>query len=264
MKQLLLSTLALAMLSTAVAQCTADYDFQGQPFGVSPDPVLGESFEVAYLGAAYYDEIHIIVPTNATDVDPTLPSLPIDSVLLTSVNFVLNGVPFTSDQMGLTIQCNNNGDSPNSCTFFGGQQYCASLSGTPTVVGVFQMSIVVTGYVNLLGTPIAYPISFDQYVYTVVDPSSVAKVDGYSIQLGQNAPNPANDRTWIPFTSATPGKLQFTIVNLLGEVVYTQNISARAGSNEFQLDTSMLNNGIYMYSIQSGSKKLTKRLVINR
>lgn len=264
MKQLLLSTIAFAMMSTAVAQCTANYDFQGQPFGVSPDPVLGESFEVATLGSAYYDEIHIIVPTNATDVDPTLPSLPIDSVLLSSVNFVLDGVPFTSEQMGLTIQCNNNDDSPNPCTFFGGQQYCASLSGTPTTAGVFQMSITVTGYVNLLGTPIAYPISFDQYVYTVIDPASVAKVDVAALQLGQNAPNPVNDRTWIPFTSGVSGKVQLTIVNLLGEVVFTQNINARAGNNEFLLETSNLNNGIYMYSIQAGGKKLTKRLVVNR
>jgi hypothetical protein len=216
------------------------------------------------LNQAYYDEIHIIVPTNATDVDETLPNLPIDSVQLTTVNFVLNGTPFTLEQMGLSITCNNNGDSPNPCTFYGGQQYCASLSGTPLVAGVFQMSIVVTGYVTFFGAAVEYPLTFDQYTFTVENTINVEKVSTANFQLGQNSPNPAMNTTMIPFSMRNNGMVQLTVVNLLGEIVINEQVSARSGNNQYNLNVNALQNGIYMYSIEFEGKKLTKRLVVNR
>ena len=61
------------------AQCEIDYDFGDEPWGVSPDPTLGETFDTGMLGASYDDVLHIKVPSNANVIDETL-NYPIDSV----------------------------------------------------------------------------------------------------------------------------------------------------------------------------------------
>jgi plastocyanin len=49
--------------------------------------------------------------------------------------------------------CNNNGDSNNPCSFHGGNQYCASLEGTPTMSGNFRADITVKGWTLVFGFP---------------------------------------------------------------------------------------------------------------
>ena len=41
----------------------------------------------------------------------------------------------------MSMYPNNNGDLPNPNAFLGGNQYCASLEGTPDTVGVFTGAI---------------------------------------------------------------------------------------------------------------------------
>ncbi len=266
MKRILLLTLSILAVNAMSAQCTADYDFGTEPFGVSPDPVAGESFEVAAVNMPYVDVIHILVPTQANDIDETIPAgVPIDSVILLGVSMELAGVIYTPEEIGLTVNCNNNDDSPNACTFMGGQQYCASLEGTPNQLGVYNLVINAQGWTTIFGNPIAQDISFDQYVFIVnEDGVSVSEVSGDNVTLGQNVPNPADGLTSIPFTMESPGVVKLTVVNLLGEVLINDQVQGKRGQNTVKLDVGQLDSGIYLYSIETKGKKLTKRLVINR
>ncbi|WP_306643706.1 T9SS type A sorting domain-containing protein [Sanyastnella coralliicola] len=265
MKRILLFATALFAFTAASAQCTADYDFGDLPFGVSPDPLLGESFEVAELGMAYEDVIHIMVPTSAADIDDTFPAeAPIDSVVLVNISFVLADVTYTLEEMGLEAVCNNNGDSPDPCTFYGGTQYCASLEGTPLIAGEFQLIITVQGWTTVFGVPISQNIDFDQYTFIVSDGTSVAENAALELSLGNNVPNPADDQTTVPFTLNKAESVRLTVINLLGEAVIDELIDGRRGNNNTVLDVSELNNGIYLYSIEAAGKKMTKRMVINR
>jgi hypothetical protein len=265
MKKTLLSIAFIALAFIASAQCEANYDFGAEPFGVSPDPVLGESFEIAQVGASYTDIIHIKVPTQASDIDETLPQgAPIDSVQLLTVNFILGGTSYTLEQMGLSIACNNNGDSPDPCTFIGGNQYCAVLEGTPTTPGEFNLAIEVLGYTTVFGFSISQPVSFDQYTFVVNGPSATPKHENFTLSLGQNIPNPAIDSARIPVTLEKGGNVNFTVVNLLGEVVIAEQFRGHVGFNEFTVPVSQLSGGLYLYSIDVDGKRITKRMVINR
>lgn len=266
MKKLLLSFALLASFAAA-AQCVADYDFGTAPFGVSPDPLLGESFEQAVLNVAYEDVIHIKVPTSAADIDPTFPAAaPIDSITLVGVSLVDLNTAMTYDveEIGLSIVCNNNGDSVDPCTFYGGTQYCASLEGTPTIAGEFQLIIDVIGYTTIFGIVVPQEVSFDQYNFSVLDPNNVEDQIAFALGMEQNSPNPFSKNTSIAYTLPINESFSFKVTNLLGEVVFNETIVGHRGAGVINFNGSSLQAGIYLYSIESANGVLTKRLIINR
>ena len=115
--------------------------------GISPNPEVGEQFEVGVLGEPYYDVLHILLPTYVNDVDESFAFN--DDTLLDSV--ALSGTSLTNLEtmevlsladIGLEVVCNNNGDSGNPCSYLGGEQYCGDLVGTPTQAGQFQLDIL--------------------------------------------------------------------------------------------------------------------------
>ena len=188
----LIGSAFLCLAVSASAQCTIDYDFGESTFGVSPDPALGETFVVGMLDEAYYDVLHILIPTSAADIDDQFPpTLPVDSVVVAE-----NGVVFTDtvtnetflpEEIGLSLAYNNNGDSGNESSFLGGQQYCASIQGTPDRAGIYRISIDVLGWATIF-TPFNAPYTFDNFTLRincpviegidVVQSNSVEGVDG--------------------------------------------------------------------------------------
>lgn len=265
MKKILLFTIACTLFGSAVfAQCTADYDFMGEPFGVSPDPLLGESFEVGELGVSYEDVIHIKVPVNASDIDDLLPDAPIDSLELVSVELIDGGgASMMIQDIGLDVTCNNNGDSVNDCTFLGGSQYCALLSGVPTQEGEWQMIVTVLGHATVFGVVISQDLAFDQYTFIVGEDSGIEEAKA-SVDLKQNSPNPFVDQTTISFDLNVSSVVNFTVTNLLGEVVYGEQFIGKVGNNKLIFDADQVEAGIYLYSIESYGKRQTKRMVVQK
>lgn len=268
MKQFLPTIIFLfSIVGLIQAQCTADYDFGSAGFGVSPDPQIGESFEEAILGEPYEDIIHILVPTSAADIDDSFPpTVEIDSLSLASIDLIdlATNITYTPEEVGLMVTCNNNGDSEDPCTFMGGEQYCALLSGTPTVAGEFQLIITVTGY-GFFIVQITENIEFDQYTFTITDPaSSIAEEGVYDLELGQNTPNPAVNYTYIPYTLESAGTVVIKVTNLMGEVVYEKNVQGIPGKAKLKIDVSDIPAGIYLYSIEADQKVKTKRMLINK
>ena len=142
-RPLLLST-AILFSSISFGQCDPDFDFGKSLWGASPDPSVGEQFDVGYVNQSYSDVFHVLVPTDASAIDPTF-TLPLDSVVLVSTTLidVTTQASVSLEDIGLSIVCNNLGTSPNPCTLLAGGQYCASLEGTPTTAGVYEMSLEV-------------------------------------------------------------------------------------------------------------------------
>ena len=182
MKHLFLSIAAMcAAALSGSAQCTADFDFMDAPFGVSPDASLGETFEDAIEGVPYGETIHVMIPSSLADVPGSpltaggLDSIAIESVALTDES----GAVVLLADIGLALTPNNNGDSPNPNMFIGGGQYCAQLSGTPTVAGVFSASLTTTAYIaspfpGIPSPPI--PFAFEGYTLTIAE-SGCTSVD---------------------------------------------------------------------------------------
>lgn len=76
------------------------------------------------------------------------------------------------------------------------------------------------------------------------------------------SPNPLTIRTRINFRSTKSQLVAFTVKNLVGKTVYSERINARNGMNTFIFNRNDLNSGMYIYSLQSDSEIISKRLVI--
>lgn len=264
-KNLLSFFIVLACTATTFAQCDPfSVDWGDAPFGVSPNPNAGENFLPAIINQPYFDEVHVKCPSSIQDVDPTIIiNASIDSISLDSIT-IFNGIADVSlTNIGLNVSCNNNGDSPNPCMFYPGNFYCGDLYGTPTVAGEFPAKIYITAYFNLFGpTSLAYP--FDGYVISVTDPAgvSIREVAKTEMNLGQNKPNPAVMSTEINYELPAASTVHFEVLNLVGQTVMSKDLAGKRGTNTIRLDTGDMESGVYLYSIRSGDKKLTKRLVV--
>jgi len=172
MKNLTIIFLALLAFNISFSQCTADYDFGDVTMGVSPDPFNGESFDDGLVGEPYEDVLHILLPIYVMDIDSTLPLDPstlLDSLQLISlimVDLSDETMQYTPEELGLEVLCNNNGDSGNPCTFLGGNQYCAAVTGTPTISGEFRCDITIKGWVVVLGFPFGQEAAYGSLLIT--------------------------------------------------------------------------------------------------
>jgi len=76
------------------------------------------------------------------------------------------------------------------------------------------------------------------------------------------SPNPLTIRTRISFRSTKNQLVEFTVKNLVGKTVYKIRINTKTGVNSLLFNRNDLNNGMYIYSLQSDSEVVSKRLVI--
>jgi hypothetical protein len=98
----------------------------------------------------------------------------------------------------------------------------------------------------------------------VTNSIGIADYESLGFMLGQNVPNPAGDMTRIPYFIPESGTTQFTIENVVGQLLYTENISSTAGNHEIVLDISHFTTGLYFYSLEYVGRKITKKMLIER
>lgn len=259
MKHLNLLVGAAVVLFTSTqgyAQCEADFDFGEAEWGASPDAAAGEQFDTAYVYTPYADVFHVLVPTDASAIDPLF-ALPLDSVVLMSTILVdtVSQQTIALEDIGLDIVCNNLGSSPNPCTLISGDQYCASLEGTPTVEGVYQMTLLVEAYVTVFGVPVAQPYEFSGYILDVV-----------AIPFGVND---LNAETWNVYPNPTSDFFNLTGLPQTGTLLVS-DLSGRTLA-QLQLNSIPANariesmqwaNGMYLVQVQSEGTRSTKQLLI--
>lgn len=167
---------ALSLSAAGWTQCDpAAVDFGAEPWGLAPDGVE-TFFEVAEIGVDYADDVHLLVPSFASQVVPDTPlDAPIDSVVIAAVLLVDTLTEDTLDftDAGLEYACNNLGDCADPCTFLGGSQYCASFTGVPSISGDFMLSLEVEVWATVFGFPLATPFSFSGFPFPILGTSGV-------------------------------------------------------------------------------------------
>ena len=60
------------------------------------------------------------------------------------------------------------------------------------------------------------------------------------------------------------GKIHFEMIDILGQMVKTEEQDARRGKNQIDLDVNAIPEGIYFYSVEFNGQKLTKRMAITK
>ncbi len=82
--------------------------------------------------------------------------------------------------------------------------------------------------------------------------------------LGQNFPNPANEKTTIPFTLSEDSKVVIRLYNLQGSfITEITNASYSAGKNKVDFTTKSYPTGVYLYQLDINGRKQTKKMLIN-
>lgn len=109
--------------------------------------------------------------------------------------------------------------------------------------------------------------SFETVTITIIFDIAVASnIAGFEAsdkwKLHEARPNPARDHTWIDYNLPVGAQnAQIVVRNLLGNQVYTENLSI--GSERARINTSGLSNGIYIYSLVIDNQVVqSKRLVV--
>jgi len=250
--------LSFVLASSAVAQCEPDFDFGTAEWGASPDPAAGEQFDTAYVDVPYFDVFHVLVPTDASAIDPMF-TLPLDSVILVNVMLVdtVSLDTLSLQDVGLDIICNNQESSPNPCTLISGDQYCASLEGTPTTGGVFQMTLEVQAWVTVFGVGVAQPYVFSGYILDIVGESSSNGIAEDNAENWTLFPNPADDQLTL---KGLPTNSFIRVFNIAGQEMQVQ-ADLKSGTQR-TISTSNWTEGIYFVVAESTHEVVTQRLVV--
>jgi hypothetical protein len=77
-------------------------------------------------------------------------------------------------------------------------------------------------------------------------------------------PIPANQSVNVKFTDEIQGKAIIEVINQLGQVVKTSEITINGQESVFRLDVSDLNNGMYFLVAHNNNTTATTRIIINR
>ncbi len=76
------------------------------------------------------------------------------------------------------------------------------------------------------------------------------------------SPNPFSVTTRIRFQADEAMDIDFFVKDLLGNTVYSQKVKTKKGANSIPFYRDELESGIYIYSIKSKFKIISKRIVI--
>ncbi len=251
-RTLLVAACAAATFS-ASAQCVPNQLYADSVYGVWPDTL--ENFAGGMVGVFYSDTLQILVPSNASAIDPSYPSfVSIDSVRMDQ----LSGLP-----PGISVNCNS--QTAGACTYLPNQIGCGLLEGTPTQEGTFPITIDVTVYLNVFGSAQAVPRSFTGYSITIL-PNTVGIGDIQAVDAGKarNVPNPFAGRTSIEFHLQRASPASITVFNLVGKQIWKQTVQGKAGNNRVPFSAETLENGIYLFHVEAAGQTSTGRMVVNR
>jgi hypothetical protein len=86
-----------------------------------------------------------------------------------------------------------------------------------------------------------------------------------SESLSQNVPNPCNSTTAIQFNLPSSEQVSLDLYDIDGRAVqHILNGINPAGNHQVNINTSSLNAGVYYYTLQTSSGKLTRKMIVVR
>jgi len=89
--------------------------------------------------------------------------------------------------------------------------------------------------------------------------------DRTGVILGQNSPNPVNSKTKIPFILPGNSAARISITNTLGTLIWQSAlVDYQSGANTVEADLSAFPSGVYIYTLSTGGRNYSAKMLINR
>ncbi len=241
MKKTLLCTSIVFASLFAKSQCTPDVSETAA--GIHPSVI--ENLAPATVGTPYAQTLTVIIPADTVVLVFGVPTtVPITNAKVTNVT----GLP-----TGFTYACN-----VSACTFPGGTTNCAIITGTATAgqEGSYPVDI----YVTYTAGVITADDTVTGYILNIGALSTFELSRSNSLQM-HVAPNPFNNNVNVDFYSPINGTMRVTLYNLLGKTIKSEVISATTGENNYSLKGLNLPSGAYLFELNDGKTKVTKKLI---
>ena len=272
---LFIASVGISSSFAQAAVCTPDFTCLpgGATEGICPDSTMG--LPAGTISVAYSTNISIKIPSSTTSGSSTytLSHLAVTDVLVDSAN-TGTYVPLTTIGLDYLGSGTNSPVSASGISGYTMTKYCywsapssacVIMSGTPNASGSFPLRIKSQARVDPSGLGfyvwIAAPDN-NQYHLVVNAASGVATIEANKFEVEQNNPNPFFDNTEIRFTSGHNSTDQFKVFNILGKMVYTNQVKAEIGLNTVKFSASSLSPGVYFYEITDGDKTITKKMIV--
>ena len=93
-------------------------------------------------------------------------------------------------------------------------------------------------------------------------PTAIRLEGGTAINNLEVYPNPSRDIFNVTFTSEDAQDLEVRIINIVGEVVYTENLEQFVGEYTKQVDLATYTKGIYFLEITTNNGVVNKKLIL--
>jgi len=239
-KLLLTIAVVISGITFVHAQCTPD---AGCTTLVCPDTIA--NLPLAQASVLYATTMTVKVPADTTIVG--LGTVTIDTIKYVSITGLPTGFTATPDKVA---------------GWPGGTSGCLLISGTTTNAQAGLHALVINTTVKALSGAINLPLALKGYKIIVDSTNGISTLNLAKFKLYQNSPNPFAYKTTIGFTSAIAGVYQFSVYDVIGNLVYSQSVNATSGLNEFDFMTGSLTSGIYMYKLSNNKDSYTRRMVI--
>jgi len=263
-----LFTIFAISFSVAQSTCVPDETYR-DTLGVFPPPfdTLAENPVGGIDKTACIDKPYEFVFTIAIGDSlrvPNIGAFVIDSIVL-SPDTAIGGLP-----EGMTFNCGT-----ENCVFYKGDLNCVSITGVPdpsnptgdyplTITGVFHSGVLALEQ-TVPGDlfPGAYTLRLEESGSEACTTSSLKLVEQVKLDMSI-APNPTKDFARLNLNVPETDTYTYRIYNLLGAEVFSTPMRLSAGINQYELDLSFLDNGLYLYSLNNDKYQLTKRLIIRK
>jgi hypothetical protein len=254
------TTFGFSQTCSFVTQDLEDYlTATSKAWGTMPDTI--DNLPLGAMNQQYDETIAIRWAATANQLDPSSPALTVNWVEIASISGLPTGITWVGPSSTAdSIICGGSGADAANCKWAGGAYACIRINGTPTQMGTFPLTIGLNVRVGNLTTQSGNFTGFK----LVVGTAGVELINDNPFKVMQNVPNPFSQNTTIKYSVEKSTTAKFYVMNLLGELVYSNAMQANVGQNTINFDGSDLNEGIYMYTLEIDGKKVTKRMVINK
>ncbi len=238
----------VAISYNANAQCTPDPTCMDTG---TPGEICPLTLPNGTVGVPYSQIVTIIPPATATISGQTISIM---QVKLDSVGNMPHGLIYQTNPANEIFVVT----SPIT-------RYCTLLSGTPNDTGTYALKIYVKPYINVLGNPTALSEQVDDTSLTIVilPVAGVSLVNYNKFSVLDSKPNPFNYSAKIGFISPNSSVVKLKVYDVIGNIIYSETLTATRGENYFDFDGIKLGKGMYIYNITNGKESYTKQLIKN-